>query len=151
MDRLARTTARIERPLRLGRKPSRARIAAVFALSGILGWVIENAAVGASGPRYSRLFGGLKVPFLPVYGAGGVALSMTSSRLRSKGLSIGKRAAVYAGLSTLTELAACGLDRATGGEQWNYTGETAADELGCVSLPHTAAWTALAFAMEPLS
>jgi hypothetical protein len=54
--------------------------AARATLFGAGGWAIENVLFKEE-PRYSALFKGEKVPFLPVYAFGGAAVMLLAPRL----------------------------------------------------------------------
>lgn len=109
-----------------------------FLAFGLLGWVVEALANGA--PRYSR-YVPAKLPFLPVYGAGGVLVTELATALRDEPLLA--RLGAYAVATTGVELAACWIDRVAGGHQWDYGSGL------CVNGEHTAMWTALSLAVEP--
>jgi hypothetical protein len=114
------------------------RVAAAFALGGLVGWILENAT--SKTPRNSYLFGKRTVPFLPVYAVGAAGI-VAAAPFMSK-LPLALRGGTYAlGLSAL-ELGACKLDRASGTASWSYPGRA------CVDLPHAALWGALGLAME---
>jgi hypothetical protein len=108
-----------------------------FLVFGVAGWVLENAL---DGPRYSAVFGGLKVPFLPVYGCGGVLLGVMEPHLRD--MTPAARAVSYGAAFSALEVAACKADRAMGWQSWSYDGDA------CVDLPHAVAWGALGLAAE---
>ncbi|MEK6883765.1 MAG: hypothetical protein AABY22_29320 [Nanoarchaeota archaeon] len=104
---------------------------------GFLGWILENAAFG---PRFSKAFGGSRVPFLPVYAAAGAA----SSFLPLSGVGTVGRFAALAGTFTAVEFAACALDRTAGGPpSWDYDPSDGSPVGGCVDVPHVLAWGAL--------
>jgi uncharacterized membrane protein len=84
-------------------------LAASAMLFGMGGWAIEN--VLSKEPRYSALFKGEKVPFLPVYAFGGAAVMLLSPRLRDADLPWYARAAIYAGTLSGDEYVGCFLDR----------------------------------------
>lgn len=112
------------------------------ALFGIAGWVFENALCGE---RNSSLFGGAKVPFLPIYAANGVALTAASTFVKNwpafgKGLA-------YAALGTTIEYIGCQLDRKILEQRtsFNPRGFIADDALfrasgGCVNFTRSALW-----------
>lgn len=113
----------------------------LFALaSGVAGWAIENAIFPETGGHFSKGFG--KLPFLPVYAAGGVAVALAAPSL-AKVPVLGRTAIYGAGLSGL-ELVACRMDRSLAGKpSWSY-----GHEGGCVDLPHAVAWGLLALGAE---
>lgn len=108
----------------------------VFLVSGFVGWVIENALFG---PRYSGALGAqrVRVPFLPVYGFGGVLLAVVSPGLAAAGVGMIGRAIVYSVVLSELEQVACAMDRSIGSRSWDY-GDGA-----CVDVPHAAAWGVL--------
>lgn len=116
---------------------------------GVFGWMLENTLWG---PRYSSLFGGIAVPFLPVYAIGGLVAEASASRLKEAGLPWWGRALAYgAGLSAI-EYAGCRIDRGVlGGCAWDYTGNRCLEPArGCVDLKHAIAWGMLGLAVEKL-
>lgn len=112
-----------------------------FLIAGALGWAVEAVANGK--PRYSTWLGGekLKLPFLPVYGAG--ALVIDALDVRSQSLPV--RAGAYAVALTGLELGACLLERSLGAAQWSY-----GPSFDCIDGKHTLAWTGLALLTEGL-
>lgn len=130
-------------------KPATTTVEAVVAkaaLFGVAGWVGENILFG---PRYSPVFQGHKVPLLPVYAAGGLAVIAAAPRLAGKPLLF--RAIVYAAMGTAIEYAGCQLDRKVfDGRSWDY-GEIdglAERTDGCISWRHTALWGGLSLLAE---
>lgn len=122
-----------------------ARLAVVFAASGVVGWLLENMLTpnaGRASGRYSKAFGGARVPFLPVYAAGGALVALAAPAAAALPLPV--RGLAYAiGLSGL-ELAACRLDRSLPGRpSWSYGLSDA-----CVDGPHALAWAGLGLAVE---
>ena len=112
------------------------------ALFGIAGWVLENALCG---DRYSALFRGNKVPFLPVYAVNGVVLT-TVSPFIAKWPVFGKGMA-YAALGTAVEYIGCQIDRKLLSQQasFNYGFGGKNDALarvseGCVNFTRSALW-----------
>src|SRR5579863_10186150 len=73
---------------------------------GVAGWALENALCG---DRYSSLFRGQKVPFLPIYAANGVALTAAAPYV-SNWPTLG-RGLAYAALGTAVEYVGCQIDR----------------------------------------
>lgn len=108
-------------------------------LFGVAGWVLENALCG---DRYSGVFGGHKVPFLPIYAANGLALSGVASYLSD--WPIFGRGLAYATLGTAIEYAGCQIDRKLLAQRAGYS-YSAADPLasaseGCVNFTRAALW-----------
>jgi uncharacterized membrane protein len=124
-------------------------VLAKAALFGLGGWAGENILYG---PRYSPVFQGHKVPFLPVYAAGGLAVIATAPHIAGKNVVF--RALVYAALGTAIEYAGCQLDRKVfDGRSWDY-GEIdglAESTDGCISWRHSALWGGLGLLAEKLS
>jgi len=116
---------------------------------GAAGFLLENAAFG---PRYSNLFRGARVPFLPVYAAGGAAALALAPYLRTSGLAWYERAAVYGGMLSGIEILGCRIDRdVLDGCAWDYSGARCSDpEAGCASLTHFVLWGMMGLAVEKL-
>jgi uncharacterized membrane protein len=127
-----------------------ARTALEFVTFAAAGWAVENVANLPDPPRYSPLFGGARLPLLPVYGIGGLLTLQTMKRMRKHRIPAVYRAVVYAASSAALEYVTCHLDRWVGFRSWDYTGDPTADRDGCVDLKHSAAWALLAFAVEQL-
>jgi len=116
-------------------------------LFGIAGWVVENAL--CTEDKYSSVFRGHKVPFLPVYAAGGVALTGMAPYVSkwptlARGLS-------YAVAGTAIEYIGCQIDRKLLGMQsWNYgqRDALARSSDGCVNFSHSALWGGLGLVAE---
>ena len=123
-------------------------VVAKAALFGVAGWAGENILYG---PRYSPVFQGHKVPLLPVYVAGGLAVIAAAPRIAGKPVLF--RALVYAAIGTAIEYAGCQLDRKVfDGRSWDY-GEIdglAESTDGCVSWRHSALWGGLGLVAELL-
>jgi len=117
------------------------------ALFGISGWVLENALCG---DRYSTLFRGSKVPFLPLYAANGVALTAAAPYVSSWPV-FGKGLA-YATIGTAVEYIGCQVDRkllaqrASFGFGGNDALAHASD--GCVNFMRSALWGGLGLVAE---
>lgn len=115
-----------------------------FILFGAAGWALENwlwpEDNGGQG-RYSKLFKGWKVPFLPVYGLGGLLLGPAAARRKT----MGGQFLTYAAAFTGAELIAGALDRMPGNGKpsWDYAGSE-------IDLKHTLAWGAVGLAAEAL-
>lgn len=132
-------------------------VVAKAALFGVAGWVAENLLHER---YYSPVFRGYRVPFLPVYAAGGLGVLIIAPHLRSKPLLI--RGLVYAGLATAIEYAGCQLDRTMfkhadagrrsgdQGRSWDYgdVDGLATSTDGCLNWKHTALWGALGLVAE---
>lgn len=119
------------------------RLVGIFLVASFAGWGLENLLYR---PRYSRVFQGLKVPLLPVYGFGGVGLALVAPEL--VGVGILGRALVYGSGLTGLEYVACKLDRSLGGCSWDYAGRECKSKSGCVDWKHSLAWTGLALVAE---
>jgi len=116
------------------------------ALFGIAGWVFENALCG---DRYSTLFRGAKVPFLPVYAANGVVLTAASSFV--SGWPVFGKGLAYATLGSAVEYLGCQIDRKLLDQhsQLNYgTDALARSSDGCVNFTRAALWGGLGLVAE---
>ncbi len=118
------------------------------ALFGIAGWVFENALCG---DRYSTLFRGAKVPFLPVYAANGVVLTTAAPYISSWPV-FGKGLA-YAALGTAVEYVGCQIDRRLLDQRASFTPGFGNDALaraseGCVNFTRSAMWGGLGLIAE---
>ena len=117
------------------------------ALFGVAGWAGESLT--SDKPRYSSVFAGRHVPFLPIYAAGGLAVLLAAPRLKTQGVLT--RALAYAVLGTAIEYAGCKLDRGTfHSRSWDYgkvDGLADATD-GCLSWKHTALWAGLGLLAE---
>lgn len=115
------------------------------AIFGVGGWALENAL--SEEPRYSALFRGVKIPFLPVYAAGGAGVVALAPTMKAQGLPWFARGALYGGLLTGIEWAACQLDRHTfDARSWDYGADAPAE--GCIDIKHAVAWGALGLLAE---
>ena len=124
-------------------------VVAKAALFGVVGWAGENLLYG---PRYSPVFQGHKVPLLPVYAAGGLAVIATAPRIAGAPLLL--RALVYAAIGTAIEYAGCQLDRKVfDGRSWDYgkIDGLAESTDGCISWRHSALWGGLGLLAEKLT
>lgn len=124
-------------------------VVAKAALFGVAGWAGENILHGS---RYSSVFQGHKVPLLPVYAAGGLAVIAMAPRIAGKSMLF--RALVYAALGTAIEYAACQLDRKVfDGRSWDYgkIDGLAKSTDGCLSWQHTALWGGLGLLAEKVA
>jgi len=116
-------------------------------LFGIAGWVAENALCRED--RYSALFRGHRVPFLPVYAVGGVAMTSASPHL-AKWPTLA-RALSYAVIGTAVEYAGCKIDRdVLGARSWDYGARDslARSSEGCLNFAHAALWGGLGLVAE---
>lgn len=122
-------------------------IIAKATMFGVAGWVAENALCDRD--RYSALFRGAKVPFLPVYAAGGVVMTEAAPYVSkwpvlARGLS-------YAILGTAVEYAGCQIDRKLlGSRSWDYgqRDALARSSEGCLNFTHSALWGMLGLVAE---
>lgn len=114
---------------------------------GVAGWVAENAL--SDHDRYSALFKGHRVPFLPVYAVGGVVLTSAASYL-GKWPTLA-RGLAYAILGTGVEYIGCIIDRRfLQARSWDYGQRDAlarASE-GCLNFAHAALWGGLGIIAE---
>lgn len=120
----------------------------MFVGFGVAGWALENLLYPGRRSRVWNKLGvpeGATIPLMPVYGAAGVALLALAPVVKNK--SHIDRFAVYAGALSAIELLACQIDRATGGESWDYTGYGGGTG-PCVDVPHSLAWAGLALIAE---
>lgn len=118
-------------------------------LFGVAGWAAENLLYG---PRYSAMWQGHHVPFLPVYALGGVTVLAAAPHISS--FPIVGRAAIYAAILGGLEFAGCQIDRKIlNGRSWDY-GERdglAARADGCVDWRHSALWGGLGLLAEQVA
>lgn len=124
-------------------------VVAKTALFGVAGWAGENVLFG---PRYSALFRGRHVPFLPVYAAGGLAMTLAAPRLAEKSVIV--RALAYAAIGMSIEYVGCRLDRDVfAARSWDYAERDglAASTDGCLSWTHSALWGALGLVVEKIA
>ncbi len=124
-------------------------VVAKAALFGTAGWAAENMLFGQ---RYSALFHGRHVPFLPVYAAGGLAVISAAPRIKEWPMLL--RAAAYAAIGTGVEFAGCKIDRdALDAKSWDYakTDGLAAASQGCLDWRHSALWGGLGLVAEQLA
>jgi uncharacterized membrane protein len=121
-------------------------IIAKVAMFGVAGWVAENAICG---DRYSTLFRGHKVPFLPIYAVGGLAVTTAAPYVAQWPMLA--RAFSYAILGTAVEYVGCQIDRELlKGRSWDYgkRDALARSSEGCVSFTHSALWGGLGLVAE---
>jgi hypothetical protein len=117
---------------------------------GVAGWALENALCG---DRYSSLFRGQRVPFLPIYAANGVALTAIAPRVASWP-TLG-RGLAYAALGTAVEYVGCQIDRkllsqriAFGPGGFGGPDALARASDGCVNFTRSALWGGLGLVAE---
>lgn len=121
-------------------------VVAKTALFGVAGWAGENVLFG---PRYSPVFQGHHVPFLPVYAAGGLAMLTAAPYVAAR--SVLTRAFVYAAIGMAIEYAGCRLDRDVfEARSWDYGQRDglAMTTDGCLNWKHTALWGVLGLLVE---
>lgn len=121
-------------------------VIAKTAMFGVAGWAGENVLFG---PRYSPVFQGHRVPFLPVYAAGGLAMLTAAPHVARR--SVLTRALVYAVLGTAIEYGGCRLDRDVfEARSWDYgrIDGLATNTDGCLSWRHAALWGGLGLLVE---
>lgn len=119
-------------------------------LFGVGGWVAENALCQQD--RYSPLFRGAKLPFLPIYAVNGLALTSVAPYLSkwptlARGLS-------YAVLGTGIEWAGCQIDRKMMNQRgWDYGRNEPLSRLseGCVSFTRSALWGGMGLIAEKVT
>ena len=114
---------------------------------GVAGWVAENALCDHD--RYSALFRGHKVPFLPVYAAGGLTVT-TAAPYVAKWPTLA-RGFAYAILGTAVEYVGCKIDRdLLGARSWDYgrRDALARSSEGCLNFAHSALWGGLGLVAE---
>lgn len=117
---------------------------------GVAGWALENALCG---DRFSALFRGQRVPFLPIYAANGVALT-TAAPYVSSWPTLG-RGLAYAALGTAVEYLGCQIDRKLLSQHTTFGpgGFGSSDALarasdGCVNFTRSALWGGLGLIAE---
>jgi len=114
---------------------------------GVAGWVAENAL--SDHDRYSAIFRGHRVPFLPVYAAGGVVMTGAAGYLE-KWPTIA-RGLAYAILGTAVEYVGCHIDRSLlQSRSWDYGQRDALSRSseGCVNFAHSALWGGIGLIAE---
>lgn len=116
---------------------------------GVAGWALENALCG---DRYSALFRGARVPFLPIYAVNGVALTAAAPYM-SSWPTLG-RGLTYAALGTAVEYVGCQIDRKLLSQRASFSpGFGGPDALarvseGCVNFTRSALWAGLGLIAE---
>lgn len=120
---------------------------ALLAGGACAGWVLENAytsSIHGDPLRYSKMFGGARVPLLPVYGVGLLAAVSLAPVVRS--LPWYAQLATFVGALSAVELGAGALDSALGGKpSWEYPDGSHVDP------PHALTWGCLALAARRLA
>jgi uncharacterized membrane protein len=115
---------------------------------GVAGWLAENAICGQE--RYSAIFRGAKIPFIPIYAVNGVALTAAAPYV-SRWPMIA-RGITYALLGTAVEYAGCQIDRQLGSGQpaWDYgrNDALAVSSGGCVTFMRSALWGGMGLVAE---
>jgi len=128
-------------------KSSAGEIIAKVTLFGVAGWVAENALCRED--RYSALFRGHKVPFLPVYAVGGLAITAASPHVSK--WPVLARGLAYAVLGSAIEYAGCQIDRKMlEARSWDYGNRDALarSSEGCLNFAHSALWGGLGLVAE---
>lgn len=130
----------------MSKKNTAGDIIAKVTMFGVAGWVAENALCG---DRYSALFRGHKVPFLPIYAAGGLVVT-TASPYVSKWPTLA-RGFAYSILGTAVEYVGCQIDRELlRSRSWDYgrRDALARSSEGCLNFAHSALWGGLGLVAE---
>lgn len=122
-----------------------AELALQGTLFGVGGWALENAVYG---PRFSTVFGGAQIPFLPVYAFGGATIMATRPYLDKLPWIV--RVPIYSALLTGVEFVGCQVNRRVFGScSWDYSTQNCANPLaGCIDLDHGLLWGILGVAVE---
>lgn len=114
-----------------------AAVVGSFVLFGVAGWVIENVK---RGPTFSKAFNGARVPFLPVYAFGGLAVVAAAPYIRN--LPIWQRFFLYGVATTAVEGIAGIIDRVDGDRpSWDYNGSP-------INLGYSLLWASGALLVE---
>ena len=114
---------------------------------GVAGWVAENAL--GDHDRYSALFRGARIPFLPVYAFGGIVMTTAAPHIHT--WPTVARGLAYAILGTAVEYAGCKLDRELlHARSWDYgqRDALARSSDGCLNFAHAALWGGLGLIAE---
>ena len=122
-------------------------IIAKVTMFGVAGWVAENALCGQD--RYSAIFRGAKIPFLPIYAANGVALTAAAPYVSK--WPILARGLAYSILGSAVEYVGCRIDRQLlGGQTGDYGRNDALARLseGCVNFTRSALWGGMGLIAE---
>jgi len=120
---------------------------------GVGGWLAENAICGTD--RYSAIFRGAKIPFIPIYAVNGLVLSAASTYVHDKWkFPLLARGLIYSVLGSAVEYAGCQIDRQLIGDSrkpaWDYgRGDALATSTdGCVSFTRGALWGGMGLVVE---
>lgn len=117
-----------------------------IALAGIAGWLIEYVWEDGR-PRYSAVFGGARVPFLPIYAFGFATVRALAPLLAGWPLLV--RGLAYSLALTGLEWVGCQVDRSLGACSWDYTrNRCRVHGAGCVNAEHSVAWGGLGLIAE---
>ena len=121
-------------------------IIAKVTMFGVAGWVAENALCGTD--RYSTIFRGAKIPFMPIYAANGVALTAAAPYVSK--WPILARGLAYAILGTGVEYVGCRIDRQLLTRTWDYGRNDSLARLseGCVDFTRSALWAGMGLIAE---
>jgi len=122
-----------------------AELALQGTLFGVGGWTLENVFFG---PRFSTVFDGVQIPFLPVYAFGGMTIMATRPYLDKLPWIV--RVPIYSALLTGVEFAGCQINRRVFGScSWDYSNQNCANPwAGCIDLDHGLLWGILGVAVE---
>ena len=119
-------------------------------LFGGAGWLAENALCAQDQYRYSSLFRGIKIPFMPIYAVNGVALTALAPYI-SKWPTF-TRGLMYSLLGTTVEWMSCQIDRKLlgGRPSWDYgrSEPLAVATDGCVSFTRSLMWAGVGLVAE---
>lgn|SRR5574341_120852 len=129
-------------------------IIAKVSVFGVAGWVAENALCQQDRFRYSGVFGGVKIPFMPMYAVNGLALSTVAPYLEKWRWPTIARGLTYSVVGTGIEWLGCQIDRHVMNKRsWDYGRSEALSESteGCVSLPRSALWAGVGLLAEKLA
>jgi len=117
-------------------------LALKFMAFGAMGWALENTVLDKLfGPSPKSSWPTPVRVLNPVYGSGGVLVSLLSPHLA--GLSLPVKAVTYGAVLTGLEFAASKAERAMGKTSWAYGNEGTSIDLG-----HSVAWAILGIAAE---
>ena len=123
-------------------------IIAKVTMFGVAGWVAENALCRTD--RYSSVFRGAKIPFMPIYAANGMVLTAAAPYVAK--WPILARGLAYSILGTAVEYVGCRIDRAllSGQPSWDYGRNDAIARLsdGCVDFTRSALWGGMGLVAE---
>ena len=121
-------------------------IIAKVTMFGVAGWVAENALCGQD--RYSAVFRGAKIPFMPIYAANGMVLTAAAPYVSK--WPILARGLAYAILGTGVEYVGCKIDRQLLTRSWDYGRNDSLARLseGCVDFTRSALWAGMGLIAE---